>query len=311
MSKLGGEPLGNQRLEIARILLRPLVRFFLSHALHFQDFIRVAKVLFLEEAERVLRLQGEKVNISRLSVLTGLQRPDVYKLFREREKPAGDDTKNLLARIIGQWRYNSKFCSRPGYPRVLEFRGDSNEFKALVESITTAINAGTIQFELERLGYAERTAHGLKLIQKTRVFTGDQRGAFEIAARDINDYVRSAHENITVPGPEHNLHFRTEYDNVAIRHMPRIRQWLNQRGKDFHRKAERFLSQFDKDIGNLPPDEPAGGRIAVTSFSAYEIPSPHGDLSESSLTKNSQKNPPQRVSKTRKRKAVRSLVESK
>lgn len=261
-----------QKLVAVKILLRPIVKFLLRQALHFPEFVRIAKTVFLEVAESELERTGERVNPSRLSVLTGLQRHDINRLRKDSENPI-DETSSVLGRVLSLWRYGEEFCTSSGRPRVLDFRGEESEFRALVEQVTTAVSAGTVRSELERLGYVERTHRGLRLIAQLQSFAGDVEGGMHLIAKDIDDLIKSGYENITsTMRGDWNLHIRTEYDNIALDRLEEARAWLLELGKEFHRKARGYLTKLDLDIARGKDGENGGGRIVVTAFSSYEFP---------------------------------------
>ena len=53
--------------------------------------------------------------------------------------------------------------------------------------------------------------------------------------------------------------------------MPIIRQWLLEKGLEFHKMARDFMSQFDQDMNPVPGD-PGGGRVCLGSFSLSTLP---------------------------------------
>lgn len=261
-----------QKLAAAKLLLTPIVRFFLRQALHFPDFLRVAKAVFLEVAEEELLRRRERINVSRVSVLTGIQRYEIIRL-KDLPKNPVDETKSVVGRVLGLWCNHTQFCSRPGHPRVLEYRGQRSEFKKLVEKVTKAINPGTVQFELERQGYVIRTSRGLKLNARLQTYAGDLEGGMRLLSKDIDDLVQCGYENLTgnMKG-DWNLHIRTEYDNVAVSRIEEIKAWLLDQGKEIHRKARDYIAQFDQDVTSTASNSQAGARIVFTAFSACELP---------------------------------------
>jgi hypothetical protein len=69
-----------------------------------------------------------------------------------------------------------------------------------------------------------------------------------------------------------NLHIHTEYDNVPTKDLPKIRAWLLDQGKAFHRRAREYLSRFDRDVSRTSSESDSGsGRVIVTAFSWTEV----------------------------------------
>lgn len=231
-----------------RCVLSPVVRFCLRSSFALQDLISVAKELFVEFAAADLSNQGEKVNVSRLSVLTGIRRAEVHRLRNDSVEIEADSTNHFLMRLIVQWRNDPAFSTSPGEPKPLTFRGKSADFRTLCAKVSAAISAGTVQFECERRGLVERQGDMLVLLYRQLPLASAPRDGLELLAKDLDELLQAAEENLFSPSPITNLHLRTEFDNIEPRYLPTIRRWLLDEGKDFHARARDFLSQFDRDL---------------------------------------------------------------
>ena len=63
-------------------------------------------------------------------------------------------------------------------------------------------------------------------------------------------------------------------DNIHLKDLPKVRQWLMDRGKEFHLSAREFLAMHDKDVTPAAdPHEPAGGKVQLQAFSLITSPS--------------------------------------
>lgn len=257
------------KLEVLGLLMRPFIRFCIRHSHSLQDFIRIAKVTYVQLAAEEIEKTGKKINISRLSVMTGLYRRDVARIFVQGEDPT-EDRLGVVERVIGQWRHDKRFVSKNGSPRMLTYKGDESEFSQLVYSVSQAIKPGTILFQLDRMGTIEKTKSGVTLLRETAGFGGFPKKGFELLAKDLETIIAAGEENLLVEQDEKgisNLHMRTEYDNVFRKDLPRIRAWLITEGKAFHKRAREFISQFDKDINPDQETEIAGQRVIIGTFS--------------------------------------------
>ncbi len=272
----------SMRLDVLAMLVRPIVRFCLRRSHSVQDLIHVAKLAFIELAAEEIERANKKVNMSRLSVVTGLHRRDVAKIFSER-KPASEDRLSLVERVIGQWRHDKRFALGGGQSKTLSFKGENNEFQQLVRTVSTAIKPGTILFELERMGAVKKTSRGLTLVLELGGFANFPRKGFEVLATDIDTLIQAAEENLLVEKQEKgisNLHLHTEYDNVFRKDLPKIRKWLVTEGKVFHKRAREFISQFDKDINPDHEGQVAGQRVVIGTFA---LTPPLGELAPEAL----------------------------
>ena len=253
------------------MLMRPIVRFCLRGSNTIQDFIDLAKVVFVEVAADEIGKTAEKVNVSRISVMTGLHRRDVTKIYKEDSEPIRSSP-SILTRVIGLWEAGEAYSTKSGKPKTLSYKGDDSEFHQLVTAVSTNIKPGTILFELDRMGLIEKSARGVRLNKRVQRMAGDPEKLFDLLSRDVGTLVDAVEENIVAAEEESpNLHIRTEYDNVYREDLPTIRVWLREEGKEFHRRAREFIAQYDKDITSKP-DKAAGATVTLGAFSKISDP---------------------------------------
>ncbi len=244
------------------------MRFCLRNSLKLQEVIEACKDVLVSVAQEEMQRAQCNVSVSRLSVMTGVHRPDVTKILSQAEHPPHFE--NAVARLIGQWQGDSRFCGARGKPRVLSFDSKKSEFAELVASISSAISPYTILFELERIGAVERTAQGLKLVVREYVPHQDLGQTFVYLSRDCEDLLLAVEGNIRSGRPDCNLHLQTQYDQVGVSYVEQIRRWFLDEGNSFHARARSFLSQFDKDINPKVNRYEPTTRVAVCTFSRIE-----------------------------------------
>lgn len=248
-------------------LLRPIVRFCIRRSIPVQFFIELGKTLYLEAAAVEMKSQGEKVNVSRLSVSTGLHRRDVVRLCREDAAPR--PTKSLTSRIIGQWEHDSRFTTKAGRPRVLSFEGENSEFRQLVSLVSSDVNPGTLLFELDRIKAVERTKKGLRLCASRHVIVEDPKESFALLEQDAHDLICAVSENVFSSTETKHLHARTEFDNICPDDLAQIKRWVLKEGSAFHAKIRKYLARFDQDI-NPRLAKTGGAKVTVGTFSICE-----------------------------------------
>jgi len=251
-------------IQCLRLMLRPVVRFCIRRTLSIQDLIESAKVVFLQVAAEELVLKKERVNVSRLSVLSGMHRRDVMRIYKEGRTK--DESFGYITRVIGHWLQDDRFKGSSKKPRVLSLEGENSEFRKLCCCISSDVNPGTVLFELERVGAVERVKGGVKLKTRAYVPRNNPQEGFRLLAADAEDLISAVEENVFGAETTPNLHAKTEYDNVCCEDLPAIKQWLMREGSAFHAKVRNFLSAFDKDIHPQLRKE-GGARVAVGTFS--------------------------------------------
>jgi len=262
-------PIQNSSATILRNLLRPAVRFALRRGVKVRTIVEELKALLVDEAHRELARANEDHTVSKVSVMTGLQRRDVQRVAAPDAEPSKH--LDLMTRIIGLWTTSERF-SRGTKPHALSYEGPTSDFAELVRSVSTDLNPSTILFEMERLSLVERVGPEIKLLWNSYQISGDIDDAYTLLERDIRTLVEGVDRNITAASAIPNLHISTRFDNVTETQMRVIREWLLEKGAAFHAEARAFIGSFDKDINPSRHAEVGGAKVSLTSFSLCESP---------------------------------------
>ncbi len=246
-------------------MIRPIIRFCFKRSLNLQDLIESAKLVFLEVAEEELKSQDQKINLSRLSALTGVHRKDAFRIYKQGETK--DETGGITSRVIGLWREHPKYIGKNKRPRVLSYKGEESELAELLRMISSDIKSGAVVFALEQVDAVEKTPSGLKLKANAYVPKNNPSEAIRLVSNDANDLFEAIAANIDCTDDAlPNYHAKSIYDNVAKEDVPALRNWLLKHCSAFQTKVEKHLAKHDLDI-NPNPKKSGGGRIVLGIFS--------------------------------------------
>lgn len=248
-------------------MLRPVARLCLRTGFGIQDFMESAKTAFVLTAQEQLAREGSKINISRISVATGLHRRDVDRIISHETRPIESD--NAVSKVLTAWENQREWLTSSGSPRVLEIDGSPQSFYSLVRGVTSDVHPSSILAQVERMGLVKRTPHGLKLIALGHEVTRDVGRGYDILARDVDDLALAVEQNLIEHPTIPNLHARTEFDNVYEDSLPVIQEWLLNEGAVFHQRARATLSEHDGDIRPQSGKE-AGCKVVVSCFARVE-----------------------------------------
>lgn len=251
-----------------RIVLRPVVQLCIRNGVSAAECLELLKGAFVDVAKEDLVQGGHKVNASRLSVATGLRRKDIANLS-ELSASAND---SILMKVIGQWQMSKSFLTKAGKARPLTHEGSDSEFAQLVRTVSTDINPYTILFELER---TKRVTRGDGVVQLSTVVLSlespeDFERASKVVERDWTDMFAAVEENLRGVIETPHLHLRTEFDNVTLDAIPRIREWILDRGTTFHEEVREYVAKFDKDANPRLHKKEGGGRVVVSAYGFTE-----------------------------------------
>jgi Family of unknown function (DUF6502) len=126
----------------------------------FNSVLQLLKNRCLAYAAEELHSRGEKATVSRLSVVTGLNRKDVASLLgrgADYVVSQSDGIHGLAQEIINRWTVDGDFLTPSGRPRRLSLdAGEPLGFRELVSRASGDINYLPVLRELESLGLVRR-----------------------------------------------------------------------------------------------------------------------------------------------------------
>ena len=260
-------------LKVLERLLRPVVRLCLRQGIKLHDFVEVLKVTMVRVASEELNKEKDTSSLSRVSVMTGVHRKDVTRIARS-DTPIQPKA-NLVAKLIVQWQHDAQFRNSAGKARVLSIQGKDSEFAKLVQSVNgNNLNAYTVLNEMLRSGLIEKTPKGVRLASRLYLVSTGKEEGLDLLAGDTEDLISAVEQNLFLNESIKNLHLKTEFDNVVEDALPTIKQWLLDRGSEFHREVRNFIAKFDRDLN--PTCSKAGKRVRVV-FGTFGDASVFGD----------------------------------
>jgi hypothetical protein len=251
-------------------MLGPVVQFCLENGIRFKSAQELVKRAFVQEARQAILRASDTESVSRISLATGVQRPEVQRLIEGRS--AGSESNDILNRVIGAWRNSKRFKDRGGAPRRLTHAGTNSDFAALVASVSKEVGHYPVLFELERMKAISYHGDLVQLEVQEYVPEANLSKSLAILSEDISDLISAVEANVSKRHPDPSLHLRTVYDNVPPAALPEIRRALLAKGAELHRELSAYLAKFDRDVTPNPNDSGGRARVSVTSFAnAAEI----------------------------------------
>lgn len=199
-------------------MLGPLVRLLIARGITFSYLSGLLKTVYVAEAQKSLAAAGEVPTVSRLSIVTGLQRKDINRIQSEPPPELSPPAAvSLGARLIGIWTGDRKFRTAKGGPAALPRAAKSGtaSFDALVRSVSTDVSPRVILDEWLRLGLVAVDAN-----EHIRLNAGafvPQRGFDEkvyFLGRNVGDHIATVVHNALGEGEPH-LERAVYYDKLT------------------------------------------------------------------------------------------------
>ncbi len=257
---------------IARIL-RPLIHILIRNGISYGTFADLAKWLFVDVANREFAIEGRKQTISRVSVITGLNRKEVKRVseLTVPDDRASSERYNRAARVIAGWRRDKAFRQKNGAPADLPKSGPGSTFQTLVKKYSGDMPFRAVLDELIRVGAAARLDDGrVHLMARAYLPAGDETMKIHILGADVAQLINSIRHNLEPDEKEPFYQRKVMYDNLPDDVLPAFRRLSAESAQKLLEKLDTWLSERDRDTGSGKTG--AGRNIAGLGIYYFEEP---------------------------------------
>jgi hypothetical protein len=163
---MGPEKLREQLKEAYRRLLIPLVRILIRNGVTATEATDLMKRVFVDAAKsEEFRLPGRRISDTRIAILTGLSRKEVYKLRNTSAESDSGTNLSRISRLIAAWNQDPDFTGPYGLPLAIPFElrpgSDAPSFTELVRRHSGDMTPRAMLDELLRTGLAKLDDDGL------------------------------------------------------------------------------------------------------------------------------------------------------
>ncbi len=229
-------------------LLRPLVRLLLRNGISYGVFSDWAKWVYVDVAEREFTIPGRKQSISRVSVLTGLNRKEVARVQKLEAPDNADEQRkfNRATRVISGWVRDPQFHDGDG-PGLLPLDGEKS-FSALVKRYSGDVPVRAVLDELLRVEAVEcPTAASVRLKSRSYVAKGSDESKLNILGTDVAFLLDTLEHNLRDSGTNLRFQRKVAYDNLPADVLPQLRSLGGDKAQALLEELDRWLSQHDRD----------------------------------------------------------------
>lgn len=246
-------------LALAR-LLRPVVRVLLHNKVSYATFDRIARRVFVEEADQHFRIPGRKQTNSRIALVTGLSRKEVLRVQREPplEDAGLDKPFHRAARLVAMWNEQAPFAEAEGRPRVLPFEGAEPSFSQLVHDCGGDLTPRAMLDELSRAGLVdEDEERNITLKARSYVPGDDEAQIMRILGTDVGDLANTIAYNLEAPPDGSRFQMKVSYDNLPEEALEAFHRMVSERGHELLVEFNQWLREQDRDTN---PDAEGTGQ---------------------------------------------------
>jgi len=231
-------------------LLRPLVKLLLRHGIPYNVFADMARHAYVDVATEEFTLPGRKQTVSRVSVLTGINRKDIAKLHK-RPHPLENDTVshlNRASRVVNAWLTDSQFQDVNTQPKSLPIEGGDASFTELVRRYSGDVTVGAILDELQRIN-AISVTNGDTVHLQTQAYVpeDDMEEKLRIFGTAAADLLGTLTHNLDHQTSQKRVQRSVFYSNIPQESLPEIRARSSEEVQAALIQMNQWLSQYDRD----------------------------------------------------------------
>jgi len=237
-------------------MLSPLVRLLLRHGVSHAEFSNWAKQAYVDEAAIHFGLDGKQPSVSRISIVTGINRKEVKRIRDlDREVDTGVNKHNRAVRVVTGWLQDSDFLDENGAARELVYGAANDSFNLLVKKHGGDVPARAMLDELHRVGTISYEGNKVKLLHKGYVPHESESAMLDLFATSANDLLTTLEHNLSNP-TQRRLQMSVAYDKVTSEGLNRFQTVSSQQAMQLLKNLNQSLSKYDKDVN--PEIEEAG-----------------------------------------------------
>jgi hypothetical protein len=240
-------------------MLRPLVRLLLRHGIAWGTLTDWLKRLYIETAAAEFTLEGRKQSVSRIAVLTGINRKEVKRVMDNPVATRNHQTRhNRAARVIHGWLNDPDFTTASGEPAPLRLGTGNADFAALVKRYSGDIPSRALLDELLRAGIVAQQQDGnLQLLEHAYIPCQSDTDMLYLAGDSVRDLLETIDYNLDNAGSSSRLQLSVVYDNLPHEAVERFRGLSRERATALLQEMDQFLSRQDRDSN---PQSTGSGR---------------------------------------------------
>ncbi len=230
-----------------------------------REFVELTKEIYVDVARRDYGLRGRPTNVSRVALLTGLDRKEVSRVRDRIEQAAGETAaqprqQDRIARLLSGWHQDADYRTPDGAPRVLPLAGPAPSYADLVDRYAGDVPGITILRELERTG-AVRMHEGdrVEVLRRNYRLDTAEPEALERAGSVLADIGRTVAHNLHHE-PSEPSRFEARASNVRV---PRAA--LDDYRELVYAECQTFLERIDAWLTahEAPDDDATTERVGL------------------------------------------------
>lgn len=234
-------------LKACRHFMLPIAKFLLRNGIGYREFSEISKLAFVQVASEEYGIRGRRTNMSRVAVMTGLNRKEVRKV-RDRLDNEDWDLDPSLSKpvnVLSEWFTSPAYLTPKGSPRWLPFEAHGNNlsFTSLVRSVGGDVPPGAMLKELKRAACVKEMRPGVwKALKRQYSPTGIDLFQVQRFGECLHDLAETIASNMQQPREAERLfEFRSWANQIDPRAVPNLKKLVRTQGEEYLESVDDWL----------------------------------------------------------------------
>jgi hypothetical protein len=259
-------------LKACRHFMLPIAKFLLRNGIGYREFSEISKLAFVQVASDEYGLRGRKTNMSRISVMTGLNRKEIRKIRDrlENEDWELDPGLSKPVSVLAEWFTSSNYLNSKGQPKWLPFEADPprESFSSLVRAVGGDVPAGAMLKELIRAECVREVRPGIwKAVKRQYSPAGVDLFQVQRFGECLHDLAETIATNMETPDSDDRLfEFRAWADGVDLKSTTKLRKLVATHGKLYLEAVDDWLTANASRDGPATPHAKVRCGVGVYFF---------------------------------------------
>ena len=189
-------------VDALRTLLQPLATLAVARGMSFAMVEEMLKNAFVEAARQTHSNAVANRMVSRISIVTGINRREVSRLLKQGAS-AAPVRRSPATQVFTRWISEPSLRDAKGEPRPLPRQGEDSSFETLARSVNRDVHPRSLLEELVRLGLVRLENETVHVEKDSFVPQQDIGRMLGFLGNNVGDHFRAAVANVLADSPAH------------------------------------------------------------------------------------------------------------
>ncbi|MBC6906205.1 hypothetical protein DWB84_12105 [Saccharophagus sp. K07] len=258
-------------------LMKPIIMLLLRNGVTYKEFAVLCKSIFVEAAAQDYGIRGRPTNVSRIAVLTGIDRKEVKRikdLLQENVLALeAQSSQDRITRILTAWHRDPEFSDDEHQARPLPIEGEHGSFQSLVRRFGGDVPRQALFKEMLRVGVIAKQDDRVTPLSRYYFPAQSDPQALLRAGSVISELGETLFHNLYVvddskPTSKYRRRFerRASNNQVDSRYVKAFHAFLEAEGQAFLERVDAWLSEHEvaePPTGEVVPEKRANATTSV------------------------------------------------